>query len=110
MVLAIHNGRLGVLSFPGKGCHGNASGANFQRWKSRFARSSGYVPERDGRIAPPLKPETKPAPCEDVVQPDPAAAGAACQTRETDAETRRRGDAGNALLSPRLPVSASPRL
>jgi hypothetical protein len=27
------------------------------RWKSRFARSSGYDPARDGRYAPPLEQE-----------------------------------------------------
>jgi hypothetical protein len=32
----------------------SASGANFPGWKSRFARSSGYDPARDGRFAPPL--------------------------------------------------------
>jgi hypothetical protein len=58
-----------------------SSDTNFPVWKSRFARSSGYIPERDGPMAPPLShQETRKstrAPSEDVIS-DPAAAGAAC--------------------------------
>jgi len=30
------------------------SDVGFPSWKSRFARSSGFEPERDGRYAPPI--------------------------------------------------------
>jgi hypothetical protein len=53
------------------------SDTNFPRWKSRFARSSGYLPERDGPVAPALPPrQTRPAQDQDAIQSDPAAAGA----------------------------------
>ncbi len=63
-------------------CDSQASVAIFPRWKSRFARSSGYLPERDGRHAPPLNggsltTSATPAAPDRTVQRDPPAADAA---------------------------------
>ncbi len=51
------------------------SGAGFPKFRSRFARSSGFDPQRDGRYAPPLPAatQTKPAPDQDVLESTPAA-------------------------------------
>jgi hypothetical protein len=77
-----HNGRptgagACVLSAPGPLPDSAASLANFPRWQSRFARSSGFIPQRDGRFAPPLKAKPKPAPDQDAIRSGPSAAGAA---------------------------------
>ncbi len=75
-----HNGRhaamgIAVASERGQVPDSAASLANFPRWKSRFARSSGYEPERDGPIAPPLR--TSPAPCQAATENGAPAADAA---------------------------------
>ncbi len=77
-----HNGHdtapgVAVLSERVRVADSAASLPNFPRWKSRFARSNGYEPQRDGRYAPPLKPQPERAPDQDATQSGPPAADAA---------------------------------
>jgi hypothetical protein len=67
-----------VLGARRRGSMRTASGTNLPNWLSRFAKSSGYEPARDGRFAPPLGQETptKRASDQDVVR-GPSAADAA---------------------------------